>query len=136
MQQTPSRIIFFDGVCNLCNGAVHFIIRKDKKNLFRFASLQSESARALLGDYYPDDGKFDTIIYFENDRRFTQSTAILRICRLLSFPWPMVYALIIIPPFVRDYIYSIISRNRYKWFGKKDQCMVPSAGIMHKFLND
>jgi len=131
----PTHIIFFDGVCNLCNSSVNFIIKRDRKNIFYFASLQSDVAKDILGKNYPSSGTFDTILYLENNKLFTYSTAILRIGKKLPFPYPLFYAFIIVPPFIRNYIYGIISRNRYKWFGKKDQCMIPAPGLKAKFLD-
>jgi predicted DCC family thiol-disulfide oxidoreductase YuxK len=128
-------IIFFDGVCNLCNSSVNFIIERDKKNIFHFASLQSKAAKDILGEKYPKSGTFDTILYLENNKLYTYSTAILRIGKKLPFPYPLLYFFIIVPPFLRNYIYGIISRNRYKWFGKKDQCMIPTPEQKAKFLN-
>ncbi len=135
MQTEPKHIIFFDGVCNLCNNAVQFIIRRDSKNIFRFASLQSDFAREFLGENYPDNPEFDTIIYFKDGRLLERSTAVLHICKKLKFPWPLLAAFLIVPRFIRDFFYRIISRNRYKWFGKKDQCMIPSPELKNRFLD-
>jgi len=135
MCHIPSHIIFFDGLCNLCNASVQFIIRNDSKDLFRFASLQSEAAKAILGDKYPDTENLDTIIYYVNGKILTHSTAILQISRRLSFPVNLLYVLMIVPPFVRNFFYRIISRNRYTWFGKKDQCMVPSDHLRKRFID-
>lgn len=128
-------IIFFDGVCNLCNSSVNFIIAKDQKDMFRFASLQSDVAKNVLGQGYPRQGQFDTILYLENGKIFSHSTAVLRIARNLKFPWCMAWGLMIVPPFLRDFFYRIISRNRYQWFGRKDQCMIPSPKLKAKFLH-
>ncbi len=130
----PQHIVFFDGVCNLCNSAVQFIIRRDTKDRFRFASLQWDVAREVLGDRVPKHGEYETIYYYENGKIYSRSDAVLRIARLLRFPWPLFYSFIIIPPFIRNFVYAVISRNRYKWFGKKDQCMIPSPGLKNKFL--
>ena len=135
MKNLVSHIIFFDGVCNLCNSSVNFLIRNDKRNLFHFASLQWNVARDLLAENYPEGDDFHTILYYENGKTFEKSTAVLRIARKLGYPWKAAYGFIIVPKFIRDAIYMLISRNRYKWFGKKDSCMIPSPELKNKFLN-
>jgi predicted DCC family thiol-disulfide oxidoreductase YuxK len=129
-------IILFDGVCNLCNGAVNFVIKRDKKSVFKFAAIQSEEAKNLMmeGDFQSEDLK--TFILLLNERFYTKSTAALKVCRYLSGLWPMLYWFMIIPKFIRDFIYNIISRNRYKWFGRKESCMIPTPEFQSKFLND
>ncbi len=131
---TAEHIVLFDGVCNLCNRSVNFIIRHDKKDLFRFASLQSETARRLLGDKYPRSGKFETLFYWQEGKIHEQSGAVLRVMKKLGFPFSLLYILIVIPPFIRNYFYGLISRNRYNWFGRRDECMVPAPGVKEKFL--
>jgi predicted DCC family thiol-disulfide oxidoreductase YuxK len=135
MKNLPNHIIFFDGVCNLCNSSVNFVIRHDKQNIFHFASIQWDVTRDLLAENYPEEDYFQTILYYENGRIFEKSTAVLRIARKLGFPWKAAYGFIIVPKFIRNAIYMLISRNRYKWFGKKDKCMVPSPGLKNKFLD-
>lgn len=126
-------VILFDGVCNLCNGFVQFVIRRDKKNRFLFASLQSDEANELLKDLV--SGKdLKTVVLIENDTIYTRSTAALRICRGLPGGWPLLYGFIIIPAFIRNAVYNFISRNRYRWFGKKDHCMIPAPELQKKFL--
>lgn len=129
-------IILFDGVCNLCNGAVNFVIKRDKKSVFKFAAIQSEEAKNLMmeGDFQSEDLK--TFILLLNERFYTKSTAALKVCRYLSGLWPMLYWFMIVPKFIRDFIYNIISRNRYKWFGRKESCMIPTPEFQSKFLND
>ncbi len=131
---TPENIVFFDGVCNLCNGTVNFIVRHDKNDVFRFASLQSATAQKLLRDKYPRSGRFDTVYYLEEGVLYEQSAAVLRIMKKLGLPISILYGLIIIPPFIRNYLYGLISRNRYKWFGKRETCMIPSPEMRRKFL--
>ena len=133
-QKYPEHIIFFDGVCNLCNSSVNFVIRHDKRNIFHFASLQWDVARKLLAENYPEGDDFQTILYYENGKIFEKSTAVLRIARKLDYPLKMAYGFIIVPRFIRDSIYMFISRNRYKWFGKKDRCMIPTPELKNKFL--
>lgn len=128
-------IILFDGVCNLCNSAVNFVIKRDKKNLIRFAPLQSETAQVLLAKHKMHTKEIKSFIFIKNGKEYTQSTAALKVCRHLSGAWPALYALIIIPPFIRDGIYNWIAKNRYKWFGQKNECMIPTPELQAKFLN-
>ncbi|MCH7543870.1 MAG: thiol-disulfide oxidoreductase DCC family protein [Proteobacteria bacterium] len=132
--QSEHPIVLFDGVCNFCNSTVIFIIKRDKNNTFRFAHLQSETARSLLEKYQLDGKGVDSIIYIENDRVYIKSTAVLRILRYLKMPYPLLYALIIIPPFIRNAAYDFIAKNRYRWFGKHDNCIVPTDELKERFL--
>lgn len=128
-------IVLFDGVCNLCNGAVQFIIRHDKKNIFMFASLQSEVGRKILEQYnFPLD-EFNSFILIENNKAYTRSTGALRVAKKLNGLWPLLYGFIIIPKLLRDGIYNWVGRNRYKWFGKKDACMIPTPELKARFLS-
>ncbi len=127
-------IILFDGVCNLCNNAVNFVIKRDKTNSIRFAPLQSEAANVLLGDYGIPTIGMKSFILIENGKAYMQSTAALKVCKHLKGAWPMLYGLIIIPSFLRDGVYKWIAKNRYKWFGKKGECMIPTAELQSKFL--
>lgn len=131
---TEKSIILFDGVCNLCSGAVQFILKRDHKKQFVFASLQSEVGQNLLLKHKVNTS-LETIILLQNDKWFSQSTAALEIARQLSGGWPLLYAFIIIPRFIRDGIYDWISRNRYRFFGKKDACMIPSPEWKNRFLD-
>jgi predicted DCC family thiol-disulfide oxidoreductase YuxK len=128
-------IVLFDGVCNLCNGAVQFIIRHDKKNIFMFASLQSEVGRKILEQYnFPLD-ELNSFILIENNKAYTRSTGALRVAKKLNGLWPLLYGFIIIPKFIRDSIYNWVAGNRYKWFGKKDDCMIPTPELKARFLS-
>lgn len=133
MKSQPS-IIFFDGVCNLCHGAVQFIIRRDTKNVFHFASLQSEPAKELLVPHGVVPENHQSIVLLSGGKVYQYSTAALRIARKLSWPWPLFYGFIIIPPFIRDTVYRFIANNRYHWFGKTESCLLPEAGLKEKFL--
>lgn len=128
------KIILFDGVCNLCNGAVTFIIKRDKNNLFKFATLQSDIAEELLIDKLSDKELLDSIVLIENGKQYTKSSAALRIAKNLSGAYPLLYIFMVIPKFLRDWVYSIIAKNRYKWFGKRDACMIPTPELKKKFL--
>ncbi|PYQ94301.1 MAG: hypothetical protein DMF96_26650 [Acidobacteria bacterium] len=110
-----SPVILFDGVCNLCSGFVQFVIAHDPAGRFRFAALQS--------------------VLVEGDRVFTQSTAALRIARGLGLPWRLVYGLIAVPRPLRDWMYDIVARHRYQWFGRRDGCLVPTADERARFLD-
>jgi predicted DCC family thiol-disulfide oxidoreductase YuxK len=133
-KQLTHSIILFDGVCNLCNGAVNFVIKRDSGNVFKFASLQEKQGTLLLKKHAIDARKLDSIVLIENDSVYTKSSAALRIARKLSKLWPLFFIFIIIPSFIRDGIYDFIAKNRYKWFGKKEQCMIPTPGLREKFL--
>lgn len=129
-------IIFFDGVCNLCNSAVNFVIRRDNKSVFKFATLQSETGRDLLSEKDFTNVDLSSFVLLLNNRLYTRSTAALMVCSYLSGLWPAMYCFMIVPKFLRDFIYNIISKNRYKWFGKKEECMIPTPELKAKFLND
>ena len=133
--QTEKKIILFDGVCNLCNGAVQFVIKRDSEDRFRFAALQSETGAMLCRERHIDTEKTDSIILIDPGTAFyTKSDAALEIARDLKgyglfpalFGW--------IPRTIRDAIYDLVARNRYRWFGKKEHCMVPSPELQAKFL--
>ena len=126
-------IILFDGVCNLCNGFVQRIIAADKNDFFRFASLQSETGLNLLKPY-PDLENLRTIVYFENGDVLTKSNAALKIASHLTGSWKLLQLGYIFPRFIRNAIYDLIAKHRYKWFGKKEQCMVPTPDLKAKFL--
>ncbi len=130
----PSHLLLFDGVCNLCNASVNFVIRNDKRQRFYFASLQSDFARETLSVKAPSIKDMRTVVYIEKGKVYTESTAVLRMLRKLRFPLNLLYAFIIIPRFIRDPLYRYIAKNRYRWFGKKDACMIPSPELQHRFL--
>ena len=127
-------IILFDGVCNLCNSSVQFIIRNDPKKLFLFASLQSDAASKILLQFRIKKLDLTSILFIENGQIYDRSTAVLKISRKLKGGYPLLYGFIIIPRFMRDWMYQQLANNRYKWFGKKDICMVPSSDLLDRFL--
>ncbi|NQX37218.1 Predicted thiol-disulfide oxidoreductase YuxK, DCC family [Pedobacter steynii] len=127
-------VIFFDGVCNLCNHSVQFIIKRDHKDYFRFAALQSDIATQKLSDFDFNAEDLKTIILLEGGKVYLRSTAALRIARQLSGGWSMWYGFIIIPAFIRDFVYKLIANNRYRIWGKTESCMVPSPELKAKFL--
>lgn len=125
-------LILFDGVCNLCNNSVQYIIRNDPGERFVFASLQSEIGQSLVEKYSLQNE--DSIILLRNSKSYTKSTAALQIARYLKgTKW--LYGFIIVPVVIRDFIYRILARNRYRWFGKKEECMIPHPSVMKRFLN-
>jgi predicted DCC family thiol-disulfide oxidoreductase YuxK len=134
MTTGKSKIILFDGVCNFCNSSVNFIIDKDKRDVFRFASLQSDFGQKCLKDFNLPLDKFSTLILISAGKHFTRSSAALRIAKELSFPYNLSFAFIVVPPFIRNFFYDIVARNRYKWFGKKEVCRIPSAEERAKFI--
>lgn len=128
-------VLLFDGVCNLCNGSVQFIIRRDPEARIRFAALQSNAARSLLASIgVQPESLPDSMVLVENGTMFTRSTAVLRVVKQLRFPWPLLYVLVIIPPPLRNWMYDIIARRRYRWFGRQDACMMPTPGLQARFL--
>ena len=128
-------IVFFDGECNLCNSSVQFIIRNDKAKRFLFAPLQSDRGKAALSDLTkPGTKPPDSVILFDNGKYYIRSSAALRIAKLLGGVWSVFYAGMIIPRFIRDVIYEFVSRNRYKWFGKRNSCMIPTPALLDRFL--
>ena len=127
-------VLLFDGVCILCNRLVQFIIRRDKKEKFKFASLQSDKGQALLKQFGLPRNVFNSIVYISENGYLLNSSAILHICKDMEGMWKYVYILIVIPSWVRDFIYTGIAKTRYKLFGKLDVCMVPGPEIAHRFL--
>ncbi len=131
-----SATILFDGVCTLCNGFVQFVIARDPSARFRFASLQSPAAAALLRESGVTAPLPDSIVLVEGRRVFVRSSAALRILRGLRFPWVLAYGFIAVPRFVRDPVYDVIAAHRYRWFGKRETCMVPTPELKRRFLAD
>ena len=127
-------LILFDGVCNLCNYSVDFIIRRDKKALFKFASLQSETGESILRENSLSTHQYDSFVLWEKGKLYRKSTAALRVCRKMTGLWPVLYGFIIIPPFIRDVVYDLIARNRYRLFGKKDTCRIPTLEERSRFI--
>jgi predicted DCC family thiol-disulfide oxidoreductase YuxK len=127
-------IILFDGVCNLCDRSVQFILKRDKKGYFQFASLQSEAGQAMLSKYNLPTDDFGSFVLIEKGKAYQKSTGALRVCRHLGAAWPLMYGFIIIPPFIRHAVYTLLARNRYRWFGKKEACMMPQPEWKERFL--
>jgi predicted DCC family thiol-disulfide oxidoreductase YuxK len=127
-------IILFDGVCNLCNGAINFIIARDPKNAYKFAALESNIGQRLLTKHDIDPNKIDSIVLIRGEQAYVKAGAALRIAGKMSGAWTLLTGLRIIPKFIADAVYDFIARNRYRWFGKKDQCMIPTPSLKSKFL--
>ena len=128
-------VVFFDGVCNFCNGTVNFVIDRNHKGSLKFASLQSNYASEVLGTHNVDTSQLQSIIVLEGDRVFQKSRAALRIASKMDGLWPLLNFFLIIPPFIRDLVYDFIAKNRYKWFGQLDACRIPSPDMKERFLD-
>lgn len=130
------KLILFDGVCNLCNGAVQYVIKHDKKNKFVFAALQSDIGQKTIETYNIDTSKTDSILLYSPDKGIDyKSTAALKIAYQLGFPNCLMSVFLIVPTFIRNWVYDYIAKNRYKWFGKKEACMIPTPELKNKFLD-
>jgi predicted DCC family thiol-disulfide oxidoreductase YuxK len=127
-------VILFDGVCNLCNNSVQFVINRDPEGKFRFAALQSEHATKIMRSHRLDPSALHSIILVDGDKVYQRSRAALEIVRRLSGLWPLLYGFLVIPPFIRNWLYDRVAANRYKWFGKKDECMIPTPELRSRFL--
>jgi len=128
-------ILFFDGVCNFCNSTVNFIIRHDKKELFLFAALQSDKGRELLRHIKHNEALPQSVILSYKGNIYEKSDAVLQTARLLGGAWTLILASYILPRFMRDGIYDFIAKRRYRWFGKRETCMVPSPSVRARFLS-
>lgn len=128
-------VILFDGVCNFCNSSVQFIIRRDRSGTFRFASLQSDKAQRLLAEQEDVPPSLDSLLLIEKGRVYTESTAVLRIAGKLDGLWKAAALLLIIPRPLRNLVYRFIARNRYRWFGRRNECMIPTPEQRNRFLS-
>lgn len=135
MSNTFKQIILFDGVCNFCNYWVNFIIDRDKQQIFKFAALQSNAGQKLLKEFNLDTTNFDTFILVSGNHHYTKSTAALKIASKLNYPIKIIYSFMIIPKPIRDFVYSLIANNRYKLFGKRDVCRIPTEEEKSKFVD-
>lgn len=133
MTQLPDKVVLFDGVCNFCESSVQFILRHDKTGSLRFASLQSEIGQQLL-TAYGISHELQSVVFVESAKAYTKSAAAFRIARYFGGWWKLLLVFSILPAFITDFGYDIIAKNRYRWFGKKDACMIPSADIRSRFL--
>lgn len=130
------KLILFDGVCNLCNSSVLYVIKRDKKNSFFFAPLQSNVGKQIIKAFNIDTSKVDSIILYNPDKGIHyKSTAALKIASQLGFPINLIAVFLIVPNFIRNWVYGYIAKNRYKWYGKKDACMIPTTELKRRFLD-
>lgn len=129
-----SPIILFDGVCNFCNGVVNFIIRQDKKKIFKFAPLQSEAGEKFLSGSSIDRSRMNSFVLVEDGKIYTRSTAALKLYNKLPWYWKWTQVFWLVPARLRDVMYDFVARNRYKWFGKRDVCMVPGKDVRERFV--
>jgi predicted DCC family thiol-disulfide oxidoreductase YuxK len=127
-------IILFDGVCNFCNNTINFLIRQDKKGVFHFAPLQSDIGQSLLRQQGLHQQQFDSFVLVSNSKAYLRSSATLQLIQHLPWYWQWARVLWVVPRPIRDGVYNWIARNRYKWFGKKDACMIPTPEVRSRFL--
>ncbi|WP_430899779.1 MULTISPECIES: thiol-disulfide oxidoreductase DCC family protein [unclassified Paraflavitalea] len=129
------KIVLFDSVCNLCNSSVQFIIKHDKKGQFLFGSLQGNYGQETLRKFNLPTNEFNSFMLLEDGKLYTKSTGALRMLKHLGGAWSLLYAFIIVPKFIRDGVYNWVAKNRYKWFGKKEACWVPTPELKARFLD-
>ncbi len=127
-------VVLFDGICNFCNGMINFIIRQDRNKILHYTPLQSAAGKKLLDRFMLSDIQTDSFILIDGDKLYKYSTAALRLYNKLPWYWKWTQIGWIFPRFIRDGVYNFIARNRYKWFGKREQCMIPSPEIRERFL--
>ena len=130
------KLILFDGVCNLCNSSVQYAIKHDKNNLFLFTALQSNVGQNIIEHYNIDTSKIDSILLYTPEKGIHyKSTAALKVAWKLGFPINLLAIFLIVPNFIRNWVYDFIAKNRYKWYGKKEACMIPTPELKSKFLD-
>jgi len=132
--QQFNNIILFDGVCNLCSGFLNFIYKFDEQAFFKFAWIQSDEGAEILRWLGMPTKDYKTIVYIKNGEAFFKSTAFLKIIKNLNFPWPLLQVGYILPRFFRDWIYDLVAKYRYKIFGKKESCLLPTGDLKSRFL--
>jgi predicted DCC family thiol-disulfide oxidoreductase YuxK len=127
-------VLLFDGVCNLCNSSVQFILKHEKNEQLNFAAIQSEAGDRLLKSYNFDPNQTDSVILIKDNKVYTASDAVLTLTQFLKFPFSLGKLLLVVPNPIRDFFYKKIARNRYKWFGKRESCMIPTPQLRRRFL--
>jgi predicted DCC family thiol-disulfide oxidoreductase YuxK len=135
MKTSAAPILLFDGICRFCNQSVQFVIRHDRHGKFKFAALQSSIGQELLKKYTLPTNDFNSLVLVKGNSCYTKSAAVLQICLGLGGLWRILYLLIVIPQPLRDGIYNLVAKNRYKWFGKHDHCMIPTPEVRKRFLS-
>ena len=133
--KSKHKIILFDGVCNLCNTSVNFVIKNDKKGVFRFAPIQTNFGESTLKKYHINTIDTDSIILIDKDKYYIKSTAALYIAKNLSGAYPLLFCFMLVPKFMRNWVYDFVAKNRYKWYGKKESCMIPTPELIDKFYS-
>ena len=134
LHKTESPVVLFDGVCNICNSAIQFILRHDKRKVFSFSSLQSDFGKQFMADSGLSDHFPDSVILYENGQVFTRSDALIRIAEILGGFYRLVVVLRIIPRSFRDTLYNFVASHRYRWFGKRESCIIPDPGLSDRFI--
>lgn len=128
-------VIFFDGVCNLCNASVQFVIEHDQENYFKFSALQGDYAKAVLPKFNVNPSSLNSTLLLEDGKLYTKSSSALRVAKKLNGIWPLLYGFIIVPKFIRDWVYDLVAKNRYKWWGKQETCWLPTPALKNKFYD-
>ena len=136
MPDTAHKILLFDGVCNLCNTSVLFVIKRDVKKQIRYAAIQSTFGKKLMKKYKIEETYLSSLIFIDEEKVYFRSTGALRICKYLKGLWPLLYGLMIVPTFIRNTFYNLVAKHRYQIFGKKESCMVPTTELKSLFLED
>ena len=134
MPEPGKPILLFDGVCNLCNGFVNFLIKRDPEGRFLFASLQSTAGRGILRKFGLPEEELRSFVFVDGEAFHIKSTAALKTLRTLGWPWKLLYALILVPEPIRDIAYDMIAKNRYRLFGRRETCMLPTPELRNRFL--
>ncbi|MDP2385891.1 MAG: thiol-disulfide oxidoreductase DCC family protein [Bacteroidota bacterium] len=134
-QSEINELVLFDGVCNFCDSSVQFVIRKERKPTLKFASLQSPTGQNLLKKFNLNPVEIDSVVFVSGEKVYIKSTAALHLVKRLKGLYPLLFGFIIVPPFIRNAVYDWIARNRYKWYGKKDSCMIPTPEIRARFVD-
>jgi predicted DCC family thiol-disulfide oxidoreductase YuxK len=135
MKNDGKKIILFDGLCNLCSSSVQFVLKRDKKNQFLFGSLQGNYGQTILKKYQLPADSFNSFMLLEGEILYTHSSGALRMLKHIGGGWSLLYVFMIVPKFIRDGVYNMIAKNRYKWFGKKEECWLPTPAYKAKFLD-
>jgi predicted DCC family thiol-disulfide oxidoreductase YuxK len=136
LEVESSKVLLFDGVCNLCNGSVLFVIKRDKKKLIKYAAIQSKQGKMLMKKYNIEEAYLGSLIFIDEGKAYLRSTGALRLCKYLTGLWPILYVFILVPPFIRNAFYDTISKYRYKLFGKHETCLVPTIELKSLFLDN
>lgn len=133
--ETYQEVVLFDGVCNLCSASVNFILKWEKNSKLKFASLQSPDGLVITAEAHKQGAKMESILFVKKGKILNRSTAVLHICRYLKFPLSLCMLFSLVPRGLRDFIYNIIAKNRYRWFGKQNECMLPQPIHKNRFLD-